>query len=90
MKITIDDDATAVLIARRAALAAQDAQERETRLVAARQQEEARFVEAGRIATTFGRFLRRTTMRPQPAPTPLLQRRGDREQAAAQPRQDAA
>lgn len=88
MKTTINDDPTSALIARRAALAAQDAREREARLMAARRREEARFVGAEHFAATFGRLLRRQTPRPQAAPTPL-QRRGDREQAEAQQR-DAA
>lgn len=89
MKRAIFDDPTSVLASQRAALSALDARERETRLAAARQREEARFVEADRVAATFGRFLRRTTARPQSVPVPLRRQHGEHEQAAAR-QQDAA
>ena len=89
-RTTTHDDPTATLVARRAALAAHDAREREARLAAAQRQEEARGVGAERVAATFGRFLRRTTVRPQSTPVPLLRRRGKRERAEPQQRRDAA
>jgi hypothetical protein len=90
MKIAINDDPILALVAQRAALAAQAALEREARLAAARQQEEARFVRAERIAATVGRFLRRPIALPEAAPVPLLQRRDRGDQEASQQRQDAA
>lgn len=89
MHTTIHDDPTLALRAQRAALAAEDARAREARLAAARQDEEARFAGAERIAATFGRFLRRQPARPGAEPA-LLPRRVERAEADSSQRRDAA
>ncbi len=88
MKTQIDDP-IAALAAHRAALAMRDARERETRLAVARQREEDRITEAGRVAARVGRFLRRPGPQSPAAPLPLQQRWDERDQATTQ-RRDAA
>jgi hypothetical protein len=90
MNMMINDDAALALAARRAALATQDAREREARLAAARQQEEDRFAGMDRVAATFGRLLRRQGAQPRSRPVALPRRRDERDGAGSHRRRDAA